>query len=126
MEFIKFIRPKKVIPWTECSEETFQLFADYLDPSPSNNIHIPREIVSRFPFLEPISEQITIIESVETIIVKSSETLSCWSPSPPESPQSSDSDCIILDFPVQRNRIDFTDDIDVESVSPNKIPRFGW
>lgn len=133
LDFVKLVRPRKIIPWTECSNSTLQAMQEFIDTTPSREICIPPSIVSKFPFLlrqtgKEISVPSTVTQSVGDCL---NDPICCWSPSPPPLDCDDQSnECIIDDFqfPIcaKRNReLDWEEEDD--SLFPEKKnQRIGW
>mmetsp|Transcript_13588 Transcript_13588/g.17114 ORF Transcript_13588/g.17114 Transcript_13588/m.17114 type:complete len:180 (-) Transcript_13588:58-597(-) len=139
LAFVKLIRPRQIIPWTECSSSTLQVMKTFLNPTPRRNIEIPRSLANKFPFLLRQEGDGVTIESkakqqpeTNTSVFNSTpDIISCWSPSPPQSiPNTSDDeDCIMLEsfeFPFCKAREKEPNLGDFEFSPPEKRRRIGW
>ena len=101
LDFVKVIKPKSIIPWTECEISTLEFMKSCCQPGEISAFQIPPRIINKFPYLQSqvlldlrssksLSTEINNITTGINNLNTPSIGLDCWSPSPPLSPISSE------------------------------------
>ena len=141
LDYVKIIKPKSVIPWTECEISTLELMKTFCASGELPMLNIPPRILSRYSYLQThvtntaneISTQINNITTGINNLNTPSIGLDCWSPSPPPSPlmPTSDQNCTeeeveILECGTLKRKFSAVDFGKEESVNQCKKQRTMW